>query len=132
MLLKPLVPPTFPAIFPWSPLTKIAENGRFRCPCKISHNWALRALLEPPFAPEFVPMFALYAQTNEQITPFPLACFSSPLSRPTFSVIFPWFPLSKTSENGIFRCLCKISHNWALRAPLEPTFAPECCPMFAF
>ena len=88
-------------------------------------------MLEPPFAPECCPMFALYAQTNKQITPFALRCFSSPLVRPTFSAIFPWFPLSKISENGRFRCPCKISHNWALRALLEPPLAPECCPIVA-
>ena len=126
-----LVRPTSSAIFPWSPLSNISENGRFRCPCKISHNWALRALLEPPFAPECCPMFALDAQTNEQITPFALRCFSSPLVPPTSSPIFPWSPLSKISENGRFRFPCKISHNWALRALLEPPFSSECCPIFA-
>ena len=129
--LSPLVGPTFSAIFPCSTLRKISENGRFRCPCKISNNWALRALLEPPFAPECCPMFAPYAQTNEQITPFALRIFSRSFVRPTFYAIFPWSPLSKISENGRFRFPCKISHNWALRALLEPPFAPECCPMFA-
>ena len=131
MFLKPLVRPTLSAIFPWSPLSKISENGRFRFPCKISHNWALRAPLEPPFAPECCPMFALYVETNKQITAFLLACFSSPLSRPAFSAIFPWSPLRKISENGRFRCPCKISYNWALWAPLEPPLAQECVPMFA-
>ena len=132
MFFNPLVRPTFSAIFPWSPLSKISENGRSRCPCKISHNWALRALLEPALAPECCPILELKMQSNEQITLFALRCFSRSLVRPTFSAILPWSPLSKISEHGRFRCLCKISNNWALRELLEPPFAPECCPMFTF
>ena len=51
--------PTFLSIFPWSPLGKISENGRFRCPWQICHNSALRALLEPRFAAKCSPMIAL-------------------------------------------------------------------------
>ena len=131
-LSSPLVRPTSSAIFPWSHLSNISENGRFRCPCKISNNWALRALLEGPFSSGCCPIFALYAQTNEQITPFALTCFKSPLARSTFSAIFPWSPLSKISKNGRFRCPLKISHNWASRALLEPPLVPECCPNVLF
>ena len=42
--------PTFRSIFPWSPLGKISENGRFRCPCQICNNSAIRTLMEPQFA----------------------------------------------------------------------------------
>ena len=126
-----LVRPTFSAIFPWSPVSKISENRRFRCPCKISNKWALRTLLEPPLALECCPIVARITQTNEQITLFALRCFSNFFVWPTFSAIFPWFPLSRISENGRFRFPCKISRNWALRALLEPPFALECCPMFA-
>ena len=47
---SPYSRPTFLSIFPWSPLGKISENGRFRCPWQICHNSALRALMEPQFA----------------------------------------------------------------------------------
>ena len=44
---SPYSRPTFLSIFPWSPLGKISENGRFRCLCQICHNSALRTLTEP-------------------------------------------------------------------------------------
>ena len=49
----------FLANFPWSPICKISENGRFWCFCKISHNSALRAVLEARFPPESSPILAL-------------------------------------------------------------------------
>ena len=51
--------PTFLSIFPWSPLGKISENGRFWCLCQICHNSALRTLTEPQFAAKCCAMFAL-------------------------------------------------------------------------
>ena len=47
---SPYSRPTFLSIFPWSPLGKISENGRFRSPWQICHNSALRALMEAQFA----------------------------------------------------------------------------------
>ena len=41
---------TFLTIFPWSPLGKISENGRFWSLWQICHNSALRALIEAQFA----------------------------------------------------------------------------------
>ena len=55
----PIVGLFFSSSFPWSPLGKISENGRFRCPWQICHNSALRALLEPRFAAKCSPMIAL-------------------------------------------------------------------------
>ena len=60
----PIVGLPFLSIFAWSPLGKISENGRFRCPWQICHNLALRALLEPRFAAKCSPMIALQAHTN--------------------------------------------------------------------
>ena len=51
-------------IFPWSPLGKISENGRFRCPWQTCHNSALRALMEPLVAAKCSPMIALQMHTN--------------------------------------------------------------------
>ena len=45
-LWSPYSLPTFLSIFPWSPLGKISENGRFRSSWQICHNSALRALME--------------------------------------------------------------------------------------
>ena len=56
--------PTFLSIFPWSPLGKISENGRFRCPRQICHNSAIRTLMEPQFAPKCCSMFALQVHTK--------------------------------------------------------------------
>ena len=47
---SPYSRPTILSIFSWSPLGKISENGRFRCPWQICHNLALWALLELRFA----------------------------------------------------------------------------------
>ena len=61
---SPYTRPTFLSIFPWSPLGKISENGRFRCLCQICHNSALRTLTEPQFASKCSAMFALQVHTN--------------------------------------------------------------------
>ena len=42
---SPYSRPTFLSILPWSPLGKISENGRSRCPCQISHHSAIRTLI---------------------------------------------------------------------------------------
>ena len=82
---------------------KISENGRFRCPCQICHNSALRTLMEPQFAAKCCPMFALQVHTNKEMIPFAPGCFWSPYSRPTFLSIFPCSPLGKISEKGRFK-----------------------------
>ena len=60
----PIVGLLFFSIFPWSPLGKISENGRFRCPRQICHNSAIRTLMEPQFAAKYCSMFALQVHTN--------------------------------------------------------------------
>ena len=50
--------------FPLVPRGKISENGRFRCPCQICHNSAIRTLMEPQFAAKCCPIFALQVHTN--------------------------------------------------------------------
>ena len=124
--------PTFLSIFPWSPLSKISENGRFRSPWQISHNFALGALMEAQFAAKCSSMIALQAHSNYEMMRFALGCFWSPYSRPTFLSIFSWSPLGKISENGRFRSPWQICHNSALRAPLmEAQFAAKCSSMIA-
>ena len=123
--------PTFLSIFPWSPLGKISENGRFRCPSQICHNSAIRTLMEPQFAAKCPAMFALQVHTNWEMMPFSQGCFWSLYSRPTFLSIFPWSPLGKVLENGRFRCPCQICHNSAIRKLMESKFAAKCPPMFA-
>ena len=61
---SPYSRPTFLSYFPWSPLGKISENGRFRCLCQIGHTSALRPLTEPQFAAKCCAMFALQVHTN--------------------------------------------------------------------
>ena len=74
-------------------------------------------------------MNVLKAHTNDDFMAFAPSFFQSPLSRPIFWPSFPWSPLCKISENGRFGCPCGICHNPALRALLEPPFAPKSCPM---
>ena len=119
------------SILPWSPLGKISENGRFRCPSQICHHSAIRTLMEPQFAAKCCPMFGLQVHTNSQMMPFAPGCFWSPYSRPTFLSILPWSPLGKISQNGRFRCPSQICHNSALQTLMEPQFAATCCPIFA-
>ena len=64
VLWSPNSRPNFLSIFPWSPLGKISENGRFECPWQICHNSALLALMEPPIAAKCSPMIALQVHTN--------------------------------------------------------------------
>ena len=128
---SPYSRPTFLSIFPWSPLGKISESGRFRCLCQICHNSALRTLTEPQFASKCFAMFALQVHTNKKMMQFAPGCFWSPYSRSTFLSIFPWSPLGKISENGRFRFLFQICHNSALRTLTEPQFASKCSAMFA-
>ena len=54
----------FLSVFPWSPLGKILENGRFRSPWQICHNSAVRALMEAQFAAKCSSMIALQAHAN--------------------------------------------------------------------
>ena len=58
-VLKLLKSAVFRASFPWSPLWKISENGRFGCPCGICHTSALRELMESLFAVRWVPVSGL-------------------------------------------------------------------------
>ena len=122
---------TFLSIFPWSPLGKISENGRFRSPWQISHNLALGALMEAQFEAKCSSMIALQAHSNYEMMRFALGCFWSPYSRPTFLSIFYWSPLCKISENGRFRSPWQICHNSALRALMEAQVAAKCSSMIA-
>ena len=90
--LSPYIRPTFLSIFPWSPLGKISENGRFRSPWQICHNSALRALMEAQFDTKCSSMIALQVHTNEEMMRFASGCFLSPYSRPTFFEPFPLVP----------------------------------------
>ena len=128
---SPYSRPSFLCSFPWSPLGKILENGRFRCPCQICHNSALRTLMEPQFAAKCCPMFALEVHTNYEMMQFAPGCFWSLYGRPTFLGSFPWSPLGKVSENGQLKYSCQICHKSAQRTLMEPQFAAKCCPMFA-
>ena len=121
----------FLSIFPWSPLGKISENGRFRSPWQICHNSALRALMEAQFAAKCSSMIALQVHTNYEIMLFAPGFFWSPYSRATILSIFPWSHLGKISENGRFRSPWQICLNSALRALMEAQFAAKCSSMIA-
>ena len=123
--------PTFLSIFPWSPLFKISENGRFRSPWQICHNSAPQALIEAQFAAKCSSMIALEVHTNLAIMRFALGCFWSQYSRPTFLSIFSWSLLGKISENGRFRSPWQICHHSAPRALMEGQFAAKCFFMIA-
>ena len=122
---SPYSRPTFLSVFPWSPLGKISENGRFRCPFQHCYNSAIRTLMERQFAAKCCPIFALEMHTTVEMMAFAPGCFSSPYSRATFLSIFPWSPFGKISENGRFRCPCQHCHNSAIRTLMERQFAAK-------
>ena len=64
LFLKPLKSALFFEQFPLVPFGKISEIGRFRCPCQICHNSALRKLMEPLFPAKCCPIFPLQVHTN--------------------------------------------------------------------
>ena len=128
---SPYSRPTFLSIFPWSPLGKISENGRFRSPWQICQNSALRALMEAQFAAKCSSMIALQVHIKWEMMRFAPGRFWSPYSRPTFFSIFPWSPHGNISENGRFRSPWQICHKSALRALMEAQFAAKCSSMIA-
>ena len=128
---SPYSRPTFLRIFPWSPLGKISENGRFRSPWQICHNSVLRSLMEAQFAAKCSSIIALQVHTNKAMMRFAPGCFWSPYSRSTFLSIFSWSPLGKISENGRFRSPLQICHNSAPRALMEAQFPAKCSSMIA-
>ena len=56
---SPYSRPPFLSSFPWFPLDKISENGRYRHPCQICHNLALRTLMQLQFETKWCLLFAL-------------------------------------------------------------------------
>ena len=104
---SPYSRPTFLSIFPWSPLSKIPENGQFRCLCQICHNLALRKLTEPQFPAKCCAMFALQVHTNWEMMQFAPSFF---LEAPIVGLLFWAFslgtPLAKSqkmADLGVFR-----------------------------
>ena len=72
---SPYIRPSFFSIFPWYPLGKISENGRFWSPWQICQNSAPRALMEAQFAAKCSSMIALLAHTNKPMMRFAPGCF---------------------------------------------------------
>ena len=128
---SPYSRPTFLSILPWPPRGKISENGRFRCPCQICHNSALRTLMEPQFAAKCCAMFALKCILIRRWCHLRQGVFEAALVGLLFWAFCLGPPRGKMSENGRFRCPCQICHNSALRTLMEPQFAAKCCAMFA-
>ena len=120
---SPYSRPTFLSIFPWPPLGKISENGRFRSPWQICHNSALRALMEAQFAAKCFSMIALQVVTNYEMMRFAPRCFWSLYIQPTFLSIFPWSSLGKISKNrpiiGFKNTLANSSSSRLIRALME-------------
>ena len=120
--------------FPWSPVCTFSENAAFGGPCKNCHTLAIRAFLEPLFAPKSFLVFAVYVHTNCRIIPFAPECFWAFQTRASFWAIFEKFPLVPPlhffRKTG-FWSPCKNCCNFAIRALLEPLFAPKFFPVFA-
>ena len=100
--------------FPWSPVCTFSENAAFGWPYKNCHTLAIRAFLEPLFAPKSFLVFAVYVHTNCRIIPFAPECFWAFQMRAFF------WTLCTFSENAGFGWPCLNCHNLTIRALLEP------------
>ena len=120
--------------FSWSPLCTFLENAGFGWPCENCCNLAIRALLEPLYAPKSCPVFALLLQTSYAIMPFSPECFWAFQGGHLFGRFlknFPWSLFCTFSENACIGWPCENCHNLAIRALLEPPFSPKSCLVFA-
>ena len=109
---SPYSRPTFLSIFPWSPLGKISENGRFRCPCQICHNSALRTLMELQFAAKCCPMFALQVQTISGWCHLRQGVFEAPIVGLLFWAFCLGPPLAKSQKMADLGVLAKFVITW--------------------
>ena len=128
---SPYIRPSFLSIFPWSPLGKIWENGRFRCLCKfvitrLYGHLRSRSLQQNAVLCSHFKCILIRRWCNLRH-----GVFEAPIVGLLFWAFSLGPPLGKISENGRFRCLCQICHNSALRTLTEPQFAAKCCAMFA-
>ena len=100
--------PTFWSILPWSPVGKISENDRFRFPCQICHNSAIRTLMEPQFKAKRCPMFAFKCILIRRWCHLRQAVFEAPI----FGLLFGAFclgpPLAKSQEMADLGVLAKF------------------------
>ena len=130
---------TFWAIF-WKiflapPFALFSEKAGFGWPCLNCDNWAIRALLDPFSAPESSPVFSLEVHTNYSRKPFAFRVLLG-LSREGYFLGDFWKislgpPFVLFQKSAGFGWPCQNCHNLAIRALLEPLFAPKCFPVFA-
>ena len=106
--LSPQVRPLFGRFSLGPPLGKSQKMADFGCSCEICHNAALRALLEPPFAPQCCPMSAFDGQSYWQIMAFAPSGFLSPQVRPLFDRFALGPPLAKSQKMADLGALAKF------------------------
>ena len=100
--------------FPWCPLCIFLGNAAFGWLCKNCLNLAIRALLEPLFAPKSSPVFALEVHTSLGIMPFAPECFWAFQTKATVWAIFEKFslvpPLHFFRKCGFWVSLLKLPY----------------------
>ena len=121
--------------FSWSIFCTFFENAGFGWPCKNCHNLASRALLEPLFCPKIFSslcrLSACWLEDNAICARVLLGLSNEGYFLGDFCKIFMGAPLCTFSENAGFGWPCLNCHNGAIRAILEPFFAPKFFPVFA-
>ena len=145
--------------FPWSSRCTFSENSGFGWPCENCHNLAIRALLEPLFAPKFFPVIAIKVHCKCVIMTFSREFLWAFQTRATFLSAYQledndmcasvrlgllneayflgdFWKISLGSPFALFQKMrvlgrCENFHNLAIRALLKPLFAQKTWLVFA-
>ena len=120
--------------FPSSPLCTFSQNGAFGWPCENIHNLAIGALLDPHLRQNLSQSLHFKCILNKRWG-YLRQCASGPFKRGhlfgRYLKNILWSPLCTFSENAASGRSSENCHDLAIRAILEPLFAPQCFPVFA-
>ena len=105
---SPYSRPTFLSIFIWSPLGKISENGRFRCPCQHCHNSAIRTLMERSLQQNVVLCLHFKCMLMRRWWHLPQGVFEARIVGLLFWAFFLGPPLAKSQKMADLGVLANI------------------------
>ena len=105
---SPYSRPTFLSIFIWSPLGKISENGRFRCPCQHCHNSGIRTLMERSLQQNVVLCLHFKCMLMRRWWHLPQGFFEARRVRLLFWAFFLGPPLAKSQNMADLGVLANI------------------------
>ena len=121
--------------FPWSPLCTFSENAGFGWPCLNCHNLAIRALLEPlvclKIFSSLCSLSAYKLENNAICARVLLGLSNEGYFLGDFWKISLGPPFALFQKIRVLGDLAKNCHHLAIRALLEPLFAPKSFPFFS-